>query len=157
LKKNNPNRFVNKEKGLVQLGPSLFYGRLNAKQKTSGRPFPSVDCYPHLGNQFRDRQVSLPGYSPRSFRSDTLHRFWHRHILVNFWRERSISIRKEDLEKVAAVGTMGLGFYQILWSLGLNLTSASNSALILAAQPLLGTLYMDLIKKEAVGKRSISE
>ncbi len=54
---------------------------------------------------------------------------------------------------VAAVGGMGLGLYQILWSLGLNLTSASNSALILSAQPLLGTLYMDLIKKESVGRR----
>ena len=74
-------------------------------------------------------------------------------FLLTFWRERSISIRKEDLGMVAAVGGMGLGLYQILWSLGLNLTSASNSALILSAQPLLGTLYMDLIKKEAVGRR----
>ena len=74
-------------------------------------------------------------------------------FLLTFWRERSVSIRKEDLGMVAAVGGMGLGLYQILWSLGLNLTSASNSALILSAQPLLGTLYMDLIKKEAVGRR----
>lgn len=74
-------------------------------------------------------------------------------FLLTFWRERSISIRKEDLGMVAAVGGMGLGLYQILWSLGLNLTSASNSALILGTQPLLGTLYMDLIKKESVGKR----
>ncbi len=74
-------------------------------------------------------------------------------FLLTFWRERSISIRKEDLGMVAAVGGMGLGLYQILWSLGLNLTSASNSALILSTQPLLGTLYMDLIKKESVGKR----
>jgi len=74
-------------------------------------------------------------------------------FLLTFWRERSISIRKEDLGMVAAVGGMGLGLYQILWSLGLNLTSASNSALILSTQPLLGALYMDLIKKESVGKR----
>ena len=74
-------------------------------------------------------------------------------FLLTFWRERSISIRKEDLGMVAAVGGMGLGLYQILWSLGLNLTSASNSALILSTQPLLGVLYMDLIKKESVGKR----
>jgi len=74
-------------------------------------------------------------------------------FLLTFWRERSLSIRREDLGKVAAVGAMGLGLYQILWSLGLNLTSASNSALISSAQPLLGTLYMDLIKKEVVGKR----
>ena len=74
-------------------------------------------------------------------------------FLLTFWRERSISIRREDLVRIAAVGGLGLGLYQILWSLGLNKTSASNSALILSTQPLLGALYMDLIKKESVGKR----
>ena len=74
-------------------------------------------------------------------------------FLLAFWREKSILIRREDLGRIAAVGGLGLGLYQILWSLGLNLTTASNSALILSAQPLLGTLYMDLIKKESVGKR----
>jgi drug/metabolite transporter (DMT)-like permease len=74
-------------------------------------------------------------------------------FLVTFWRERSISIQKQDLKMVAAVGGLGLGLYQILWSLGLDLTTASNSALILSTQPLLGALYMDLIKKESVGKR----
>ena len=74
-------------------------------------------------------------------------------FLLTFWRERSISIRREDLGMVAAVGGLGLGLYQILWSLGLNMTSASNSALILSTQPLLGALYMELIKKESVGKR----
>jgi drug/metabolite transporter (DMT)-like permease len=48
---------------------------------------------------------------------------------------------------------MGIGLYQLLWSLGLNLTSPSNSALILSTQPLLGTLYIDLVKKEPVGKQ----
>jgi len=74
-------------------------------------------------------------------------------FLLTFWRERSISIRKEDLGMIAAVGGLGLGLYQIIWSLGLDLTTASNSALILSTQPLLGALYMDLIKKEPVGKR----
>jgi drug/metabolite transporter (DMT)-like permease len=74
-------------------------------------------------------------------------------FLVTFWREKGLRIRKEDLGKVVAVGVLGLGLYQILWSVGLNLTSASNSALILSTQPLLGALYVDLIKKEPVGKR----
>jgi drug/metabolite transporter (DMT)-like permease len=74
-------------------------------------------------------------------------------FLLTFWRERSISIRREDLRMVAAVGGLGLGLYQILWSLGLHMTSASNSALILSTQPLLGALYMELVKKEPVGKR----
>lgn len=74
-------------------------------------------------------------------------------LIVTYWKEKGARIRKEDLGKVVIVGTLGLGFYQILWSLGLNLTSASNSALILATQPLLAALYGGLIKKESVGKR----
>jgi drug/metabolite transporter (DMT)-like permease len=70
-----------------------------------------------------------------------------------FWREKEIRIRKEDLGKVIIVGALGLGLYQVLWSLGLNLTSPSNSALILSIQPLLGVLYVDLVKKEPVGRQ----
>lgn len=70
-----------------------------------------------------------------------------------FWREKEIRIRKEDLGKVVMVGVLGLGLYQVFWSLGLNLTSPSNSALIISTQPLLGTLYIDLIKKEPVGRQ----
>jgi drug/metabolite transporter (DMT)-like permease len=74
-------------------------------------------------------------------------------LLATYWREKEIRIRKEDLGKVILVGGLGLGLYQVLWSLGLNLTSPSNSALILSTQPLLGTLYIDLVKKEPVGKQ----
>ena len=74
-------------------------------------------------------------------------------LLATFWRERGIRIRKEDLGKVIMIGALGLGLYQVLWSLGLNLTSPSNSALILSIQPLLGVLYIDLVKKEPVGSQ----
>lgn len=74
-------------------------------------------------------------------------------LLATYWREKEIRIRKEDLGKVILVGGLGLGLYQVLWSLGLNLTSPSNSAFILSTQPLLGTLYIDLVKKEPVGKQ----
>jgi drug/metabolite transporter (DMT)-like permease len=70
-----------------------------------------------------------------------------------FWREKEIRIRKEDLGKVIMIGALGLGLYQVLWSLGLNLTSPSNSALILSIQPLLGVLYVDLVKKEPVRRQ----
>jgi len=74
-------------------------------------------------------------------------------LLATFLGEKEIRIQKEDLGKVIMVGALGLGLYQILWSLGLNLTSPSNSALILSTQPLLGTLYVDLVKKEPVGRQ----
>ncbi len=74
-------------------------------------------------------------------------------LLVTYKWEKGISIQKKDLGKVAWVGILGIGVYQILWSVGLNLTSASNSALILATTPLWGALYVHLIEKESVGKR----
>jgi drug/metabolite transporter (DMT)-like permease len=74
-------------------------------------------------------------------------------ILLAFWREKELWIRRKDLLRVGMIGAMGIGLYQIFWSLGLNVTSASNSALILSTQPLLGALYVDLVKKEAVGRR----
>ena len=73
-------------------------------------------------------------------------------LVITFWQEKGIRVRREDLGKVALVGGLGIGLYQILWSLGLNLTSPSNSALILSIQPLLGVLYVDLVKKEPVGR-----
>ena len=74
-------------------------------------------------------------------------------LALTFFREKGIQLRKEDWGRVIMVGTLGLGLYQVLWSLGLNLTSPSNSALILSTQPLLGVLYVDLIKKEHVGRQ----
>jgi drug/metabolite transporter (DMT)-like permease len=74
-------------------------------------------------------------------------------FMFTFWREKGVRIRWEDLGRVICVGILGLGFYQIFWSLGLQITSASNSALILSTQPLLGALYVDLAKKEPVEKR----
>ncbi len=71
-------------------------------------------------------------------------------LAVTFWREKGIWIHKEDLGKIVLIGGLGLGLYQILWSLGLNLTSPSNSALILSTQPLLGLLYIDFFRKEPV-------
>lgn len=71
-------------------------------------------------------------------------------LLLTFKRENGISIQKQDIGKVAWVGILGIGVYQILWSVGLNLTSASNSALILSSTPLWGALYVHLIEKETV-------
>jgi len=74
-------------------------------------------------------------------------------LFATLWREKEIRIRKEDWGRVIMVGALGLGLYQVFWSLGLNLTSPSNSALILSIQPPLGVLYVDLIKKEHVGRQ----
>ncbi len=75
-------------------------------------------------------------------------------LLLGFalWREKGIGIRPQDFASIAIVGVLGLGFYQVLWSVGLDMTSATNSALILSVQPLLGAAYVDLTRAEVVEK-----
>ncbi len=75
-------------------------------------------------------------------------------VLLITWKwEKGITIQKRDIQKVAWVGALGIGVYQILWSIGLNITSASNSALILSTTPLWAALYVHLIDKESVRKK----
>jgi drug/metabolite transporter (DMT)-like permease len=74
-------------------------------------------------------------------------------LLITLFREKEIRIHRKDIGRILIVGGFGLGLYQVLWSIGLDLTSASNSALILSLQPLMGALYVDLVKKEGLGKR----
>lgn len=75
-------------------------------------------------------------------------------VLLLTWKwEKSIAIQKKDLWKVAWVGSLGIGVYQILWLVGLNLTSASNSVLILSTTPIWGALYVHLVEKESVGRK----
>lgn len=74
-------------------------------------------------------------------------------LLIVLWREKEIRIHRSDCKRLLMVGGLGLGVYQILWSLGLHWTSATNSALLVAAQPLMGAIYVDLMKKEAVTRR----
>jgi drug/metabolite transporter (DMT)-like permease len=74
-------------------------------------------------------------------------------LAITYKWEKGVSIQKKDFWKVAWVGLLGIGLYQVLWLVGLNLTSASNSALILSTTPLWGALYVHLVEKESVNKK----
>lgn len=74
-------------------------------------------------------------------------------LAVTYGLEKSITIRKADASKIIWIGLLGIGVYQVLWSVGLNLTSASNSALILSTTPLWGALYVHLVEKESVAPK----
>jgi drug/metabolite transporter (DMT)-like permease len=69
--------------------------------------------------------------------------------------ERKLGIRRQDLAGMAVVGGLGIGLYQVLWSTGLDLTTATNSALILAMQPLLAALFVGITRKEALRRRQV--
>ncbi|HSB06756.1 MAG TPA: DMT family transporter [Thermodesulfobacteriota bacterium] len=74
-------------------------------------------------------------------------------LLFVLWREKDLRIRSQDWRLIFMVGGLGIGIYQIFWSLGLQWTTATNSALIFTIQPLLGAVYVDLTKKEPVSKQ----
>jgi drug/metabolite transporter (DMT)-like permease len=74
-------------------------------------------------------------------------------LLVVLWKERDLRIQRKDWTLMTLVGGLGVGVYQILWSLGLERTSATNNALIFAISPLLGALYADWTKRESVQRR----
>ena len=74
-------------------------------------------------------------------------------LLLVLWREKDLRIERQDWSLMLVVGGLGIGIYQTLWSVGLQWTSATNSALIFTIQPLLGAVYVDLTKKESVPRR----
>ena len=73
-------------------------------------------------------------------------------LLLIYWKEGNLRIRKEDWKAVLIVGGLGIGTYQIFWSLGLQRTTATNSAILVSVQTLFGVLWAGLTKKEKVGK-----
>jgi drug/metabolite transporter (DMT)-like permease len=74
-------------------------------------------------------------------------------LLLVLWKERDLRIQRQDWSLILVVGGLGIGLYQVLWSIGLQWTSATNSALIFTIQPLLGAVYVDLTKKESVDRQ----
>jgi len=53
------------------------------------------------------------------------------------WREGSMGLPRRDLIAICALGGLGFGVYQILWTTGLTTIAAGDSALIIAATPVL--------------------
>jgi drug/metabolite transporter (DMT)-like permease len=53
------------------------------------------------------------------------------------WREGSIGLPRRDLIPICGLGALGFGIYQILWTTGLTTIPAGDSALIIAATPVL--------------------
>jgi len=74
-------------------------------------------------------------------------------LFVVLLKEGNLRIRRQDWGTVLVIALPGMALYQILWSLGLDRTTATNSALILALQPIMAAVYVDLTKKESVSKR----
>ena len=61
-------------------------------------------------------------------------------LLLLRWREGSIGLPRRDLVAILALGAIGFGAYQILWTTGLTTVPAGDSALLIAATPVLVAL-----------------
>ncbi|HEX5466075.1 MAG TPA: DMT family transporter [Candidatus Limnocylindrales bacterium] len=60
------------------------------------------------------------------------------------WREGSVGLPRRDALAMAVLGGLGFGIYQILWATALRTTTAGDSALLVAATPIL-TLLMAVL------------
>jgi drug/metabolite transporter (DMT)-like permease len=61
-------------------------------------------------------------------------------LAVLRWREGSVGLPRRDLLGVAALGALGFGLYQVLWATALQWTGAGDSALLIAATPIITAL-----------------
>jgi len=66
------------------------------------------------------------------------------------WREGSIGLPRRDLIAILALGALGFGAYQILWTTGLTTVPAGDSALLIAATPVLVALLSVVARSDVL-------
>jgi drug/metabolite transporter (DMT)-like permease len=59
-------------------------------------------------------------------------------------------VQRSDIIKILLLGILGVGVYNIFWTIGIHLTTASNAALIVSTSPLFTQLYMQFVNKEKI-------
>jgi drug/metabolite transporter (DMT)-like permease len=66
------------------------------------------------------------------------------------WREGSIGLPRRDLVSVLSLGALGFGAYQILWTTGLTTVPAGDSALLIAATPVIVALLSVVARSDVL-------
>jgi drug/metabolite transporter (DMT)-like permease len=64
------------------------------------------------------------------------------------WREGSIRLPRADILPIAALGVIGFGIYQVLWASAIQLITAGDSALLIAATPVLAVLMAVIARSD---------
>ena len=66
------------------------------------------------------------------------------------WREGSFGLPRRDVVPILALGALGFGIYQMLWTTGLTTVAAGDSALIIAATPVLVALLAVVARSDVL-------
>jgi drug/metabolite transporter (DMT)-like permease len=75
--------------------------------------------------------------------------------VLRFLEPESVSLRRKDLLPMAGLGIVGVGLNNVLFTFGVDLTSASNTALIYATPPLWGMVLGFVLGTERPRVRGI--
>lgn len=70
-------------------------------------------------------------------------------LVILRWREGSVGLPRATVVPLALLGAMGFGLYQVLWATGLTVTSAGNSAILVATTPIWTVLVAVAMRTEA--------
>ena len=70
-------------------------------------------------------------------------------------REGSLLMPRRDLATILLLGALGFGLYQVLWSTALRSTAAGESALIVAATPVLTALLASVAGTDTLTREKV--
>ncbi len=71
-------------------------------------------------------------------------------LILLRWREGGIGLPRRDLIPILALGALGFGLYQMLWTTGLTTVAAGDSALLIAATPVLVALLAVVARSDVL-------
>ena len=95
-------------------------------------------------------KISLAEIPPLSFNAVRLILASLVLLTVLFLVEKNIRIARKDLGKIVLLSVSGYTFYQMLFILGIHLTSAANTAVIMGASPIMISLLSSFFKHERI-------
>jgi len=75
--------------------------------------------------------------------------------LATYRRDGSLRMPRRDLVTVLVLGAFGFGLYQVLWSTALRSVGAGESALIVAATPVLAALFASLAGTDTLNREKV--
>lgn len=74
-------------------------------------------------------------------------------FLLLYFLEKDISVKHQDIWRLAWLGLVGVAIYQCLFMASVKYASATNASLILAASPVFTAMFAQIAKQERLGRK----